>query len=99
MMTKAPLTNEVIQLAAHLKDDLEIDADNYHPKGVGENDLLIIATAKLAGVTLVSEEGRQLRLPDKKAKYKIPTVCKLPGADVECITFIELIRLSGAIFH
>lgn len=94
-----PLTNAILQQAINIKALLEIAEDDYHSKGVGENDLLIIATAKLAGLTLVSEEGRQFRPPKIKAKYKIPAVCGLPDVAVECINFIEVIKSSAAVFH
>ena len=93
-----PLTNEILQQAAMIKNLLGIDQDNYHPKGVGENDLLIIATAKAANLPLVSDEGRQFQLPDLMRKYKIPAVCDLPQVDVNCIQFIKLIKTTGAIF-
>lgn len=93
-----PLTPQILQMAMAIRHQLGIVEDNYHPKGVGENDLLIIATAMDAGVPLVSDEGRQFKLPDKMGKYKIPAVCDLPGVNVKCINFIEFIRASGAIF-
>jgi len=94
-----PLTNEALQLAAGIKRRLGIAEDDYHPKGVGENDLLIIAAAKIAGATLVSDEARQFRRPDTMSKCRIPAVCDLPEVSVVCIPFIELIRGSGAIFR
>jgi predicted nucleic acid-binding protein len=97
-ITVLPLTNAILQQAARVKILLEIAEDNYHSKGVGENDLFIIATAKFAGLTLVSEEGRQFRLPEVKAKYKIPAVCSLQDVAVECINFIEFIKSSEAVF-
>lgn len=96
--TVLPLTNDVLQQAVAIKHILGIVEDDYHPKGVGENDIFIIATAKVAGTTLVSDERRQFRLPDVMAKCKIPAVCDLDGVKVECIQFIELIKASGAVF-
>lgn len=93
-----PLTNAVLQQAVEIKHLLGIVEDDYHPKGVGENDIFIIATAKLAGTTLVSDEGRQFIPPGVMTKYKIPAVCDLDDVDVECIPFIKLIKGSGAIF-
>lgn len=93
-----PLSNESLQQAMAIKHLLGIDEDNYHPKGVGENDLLIIAIAKISGLQLVSDEGRQFGLPKVMSKCKIPAVCALPDVDVPCIQFIELIKQSGAIF-
>lgn len=97
-ITVLPLTNDVLQQAVVIKQVLGIVEDDYHPKGVGENDIFIIATAKVAGTTLISDERRQFRLPDVMAKYKIPAVCGLDEVKVECIQFIELIKASGASF-
>ena len=94
-----PLTNAVLRQASRLKELLEIVEDSYHVRGVGENDLLIVAGAKVADLTLVSEEARQFSLPENKARYKIPAVCDLPAVDVECISFIELIKSSGMVFR
>lgn len=93
-----PLTNEVLQQAVAIKHLLGIVEDDYHPKGVGENDIFIIASAKVAGTTLISDEARQFRLPDLMAKYKIPAVCDLDEVGVDCIPFIDVIKGSGAIF-
>ncbi len=97
-ITVLPLTNAVLQQAVAIKHLLGIAEDDYHPKGVGENDIFIIATAKVTGSTLVSDEGRQFRVPDVMSKCKIPTVCDLDEVKVECIPFIDLIKNSGAIF-
>jgi len=93
-----PLSNSVLRTAIIIKAVLGIEEDDYHAKGVGENDLLIIATTKVIGATLVTEEGRQFRLPDVMAKYKIPAVCGLPEVDVPCIQFIDLIKISDVVF-
>ena len=89
----------MLQEANSIKRLLGIEEDNYHSKGVGENDLFIIVAAKIEGAQLVSDEGRQFKLPDNMAKYKIPAVCDLAEVDVPCIQFIDLIKNSGAIFN
>ena len=61
-----------------------------HPKGVGTNDLVLIAYAKTHGKTVVTLEAVQEKLPQKKWKYKIPAVCK--QEQVPCINFIEMLR-------
>jgi len=58
-----PLTSDVLAESVRIKHLLGIEEDQYHPKGVGENDILIIATARLQGSTLVSDEGRQFKSP------------------------------------
>lgn len=60
-----PLSNEILQKATSIKNLLGITEDDYHPKGVDENDLFIIATAKVLGFQLISDEGRQFR--DRKS--------------------------------
>jgi predicted nucleic acid-binding protein len=94
-----PLTNEVLHKAVEIKHMLGVVEDNYHVDGVGENDLLIIAIAKIVGTILVSDEKRQFTLPQNMARYKIPAVCDLPTVKVNCVSFIDLIRNSGAIFR
>ena len=81
-----------------MKSLLQIPNDDYHSKGVGENDLFIIATAYVHSAVLVSEESRQQILPDVLSKCKIPAVCNFPNVKVPCIRFIELLRQSGQSF-
>ncbi len=92
------LTNEILQEAQAIKTLLGIADDNYHPKGVGENDLLIIASAKVSGGMLVSEESSQPILPPTTSRYKIPAVCNLAAVNVDSVQFIDLIRGSGEVF-
>jgi predicted nucleic acid-binding protein len=93
------ISNAILQDAKRIKDLLGIMSDNYHAKGVGENDLLIIATARLHGVELVSDEERQPTLPRVSSKRKIPAVCAMQPVSVSCINFIEYIKASGEVFR
>jgi predicted nucleic acid-binding protein len=89
----------VLREALRIKHLLGIAEDAYHPKGVGEVDILIIATASLAGATLVSDEAKQFNLPNERARYKIPAVCNLPEVATRCISFVELIKRSETVFE
>lgn len=91
--------NAIVQDAMRIKGLLGIVDDNYHPKGVGENDILIIASARAHGAELVSDEKRQMHPLDIPAKQKIPAVCAMPDVSVACITFIEFIKRSDVIFR
>ncbi|MHB8368329.1 MAG: PIN domain-containing protein [Leptospirales bacterium] len=78
----------IIQDVMRIKGLLGIVGDSYHPKGVGKNDILIIAAARAHGAELVSDEGKQNQLPDKMAKRKIPAVCDMDEVSVPCISFV-----------
>ena len=91
-------TNEVFQEAMRIKQMLEIQGDKYHAKGVDEIDILIVATASCHKLELVSDEARQVGLPQIKAKMKIPAVCNLGGINVPCLSFLELIKRSSVVF-
>jgi len=92
------ITNVIIQDALRIKGLLGIAGGGYHPNGVGENDLFIIATARAHRVELVSNEARQNNPPQKPAKSKIPLVCAMQEVDVSCIDFIDYIKRSGEVF-
>jgi len=98
-ITKLEITNEIAQKAMSIKKLLGIDGDNYHSKGVDENDILIIATARVHKAELVSDEKRQTVLPEEPSKKKIPAVCAIKKVDVLCINFIEFIKRSDEIFR
>lgn len=83
---------QTLNKAIEIKNLLGIEDDNYHSKGVNENDIFIIATAKIHNLSLVTEENRQLTLPDKMVKYKIPAVSK--KINVSCHQIINLIPKS-----
>jgi Domain of unknown function (DUF4411) len=91
-------TQAVLQQAGDFATSLGIKNDKFHPDGVGANDLIIIASARLYGDTLLSEEGRQQNRPQNLAKYKIPAVCEMPSVKVHQQTFIEYIKASSAVF-
>lgn len=93
------ISNAILQEAKRIKGLLGIVDDNYHAKGVGENDILIIATARLHGAELVSDEERQTNQPQVSSKRKIPAVCAIPTVSVSCINFIEYIKASGEVFR
>jgi len=94
---KIAITNAILTEATKIKSALEIVGDKFHPKGVDENDLLIIATAKSLNVSLVSNESAQ-KLPDVAAKRKIPAVCAMTDVSVSCKNFIDYLKASGATF-
>jgi hypothetical protein len=98
-ITQLEITNEVMQDAMRIKKLLGINGDNYHAKGVGENDLLIIATARLHKAELISDEKYQVTLPNEPSKKKIPAVCAMNEVVVLCISFLEFIKRSNEIFR
>ena len=97
-MARLEISNNILQIASAIKKLLDIKDDSYYAGGVNENDILIIATAKAHKLTLISEERRQPKLPDKTQNYKIPAVCNLADVQVKCIPFIDLIKKSKAKF-
>lgn len=94
-VTVVPVTNQIVQLASAAKSLLGVVNDEYGPKGVDENDLLIIATAKAMGATLISDEGRQAIQPSNIKNCRIPTVCDMPQVAVDCERFLEYFKASG----
>lgn len=96
VVTCLPVTNEILLDAMRMKKLLGI-VDEKYGSGVGENDLLIIATARASRAILVSEE-RQPGPPKFPYNSKIPTVCAMQQVQVECITFLEFIKRSGVVF-
>lgn len=92
------VSNTILADALRIKGLLLIVGDNYHAKGVGENDIFIIATARTHKGELVSDEARQPGLPAILAKRKIPAVCSMREVNVPCINFLEYIRRSDEIF-
>ena len=85
------LSPSALLIALGIKTSLGIEEENY-TRGVGENDLFIIAIAKETNTTLISEESKQNKLPQLKSNYKIPAVCALPDVAVQCVSFVELLK-------
>jgi len=94
---KLEITDAIAADTMRIKGLLGISGDNYKT-GVGENDLLIIATARAFSAVLVSEEKRQPAVPTVAANRKIPSVCSMPEVNVRCINFIEYLKRSKAVF-
>lgn len=92
------INNAIVQEAKRIKGLLGIANDKY-TTGVGENDILIIAAARLHKAELVSDEAKQPNLPKVPSNRKIPAVCVMPTVAVPCINFIEYIKASGAVFR
>lgn len=98
-LTQLEISNAIVRDAMRIKGLLGIVDDNYHPRGVGENDILIIATAGAHKAELVSDEERQPTLPQEPKKRKIPAVCDLKEVAIPCINFIKYIKRSDEIFR
>jgi predicted nucleic acid-binding protein len=96
-LKRLEINNAILENAMRIKGLLDIAGDAYHPKGVGENDILIIATALVNRGELVANEGRQ-QLPDIAKKRKIPAVCAMAEVAVPCINFIEYIKRTDQVF-
>lgn len=91
------ISNAILQDALRIKNLLGIVGDQYRA-GVGENDLLIIATARQHNAELVSDERKQTALPKELPNYKIPAVCGMTEVPVPCISFIEYIKRADVVF-
>jgi hypothetical protein len=96
-ITNVSVSVSILHEANRMKGLIGVSGDDFHADGVDENDLLIIATAKVKGVGLVSDE-KQPTPPQNKKKYKIPSVFRLDSVTVECIPFLEYLKRSGAVF-
>jgi predicted nucleic acid-binding protein len=92
------INNDILQDAIRIKNLLGIVGDMYGG-GVGENDLLIIATARAHRAELVTDEKWQPTPPKKLENCKIPAVCDMAAVAVRWLKFIDYIKLSGAVFR
>ena len=85
---KSILVDSIEDRALELEREYQIRRNSK--KGVNENDLKLIAYAKLFDKTVVTEEREQPEKPPDKYNYKIPLVCAEQG--VECINFVKMLR-------
>lgn len=92
-------TPEILDRANRIKIELGIFDDQFHPEGVDENDLIIIAGAAVEGIPLVSNEALQNNKPRNPVKYKIPAVCEMTTVSVDCQDFLEFIKHTGHVFR
>lgn len=92
------ISNAILQESLRIKNLLGIIGDKYGG-GVGENDILIIATAAVHGKELVTDESWQANLPKKLENYKIPAVCAMSDVKVRWISFLNFIKRSQAVFR
>ena len=88
--SETPIDDTVNQLSLELEKKYQI---KNPPKGVGKNDILLIAYAKIMEKTVVTFEKIQNQRPHEKHNYKIPLVCK--DEKVICIDFINMIDALG----
>ena len=96
-LQKIAVTQAVVLEAFRIKGLLEIEEDKYGT-GVDENDLYIIATAKLHACELVTDEAFQPSLNKLKRNWKIPAVCNMKSVETHWIGFVDYIKRSGAVF-
>jgi len=93
-----PVTAEILTHALAIKAKLGIVHERDYKGGVGENDIIIVATCIEHALELVTNEATQTQFPQNPANCKIPAVCALPGVSVDCLNFRELIIRSGQVF-
>jgi predicted nucleic acid-binding protein len=84
-------TKQELMIALEIKQLLEIEEYNYG-KGVGYNDLCIIANAKAINTILINNEAVQNTKPVEKKSYKIPAVCGMPEVGVTSLNLVELLN-------
>lgn len=95
---RLPVSEAVLMAAMAIKDAIGVVNDQYHPKGVDENDLFIIAAAKVHGAELITNERRQFGAQAEARKYKIPAVCGMAAVGVTTMNFLEYIQKSQQVF-
>jgi len=96
-VTVHPITQALLLDALSFKHLLGIQGE-FYGNGVGENDLLIVATARAVKADLLTDEARQPSVPLDRRKYKIPAVCALPEVLVKTLSFVEYIKRSQIVF-
>lgn len=95
---RLPISEAVVMTAMAIKEAIGVVNDQYHTKGVDENDLFIIAAAKVHGAELITNERRQFGAQIDTRKYKIPAVCEMAAVGVTAVNFLEYIQKSQRVF-
>lgn len=95
---RLPMGEEVVLTALAIKHEIGVVNDRYHPKGVDENDLFIIAAAKIHEAELITNEARQFGAQAELRKYKIPAVCDMGTVGVVSMSFLEYLQKSKQVF-
>lgn len=93
-----PVSSNILREAVRISHLHGVKDGKYHVKGFDENDAIIMATAKVLNVSLLSNEEKQPNIPPNLARYKIPLVCSHPSISIQCLSFLDYIRSSGATF-
>lgn len=94
---KVDVSSSIARHAQNIKVILGIANDEYS-SGVDENDIIVIATAKALGKSLVSNEAKQPSLPANMKKYKIPAVCLIKPVGINCVNIADYIKQSKQVF-
>ncbi len=71
------VSNDIANEASRIKRLIGVVNDNYHPKGVDENDIIIISTAKILGVGLVPTRVDRRISPWNRASARSPAYAAL----------------------
>lgn len=93
-----PVSNDILREAMRISHLHGVSNGNYHTKGFDENDAIIMATAKILNGSLLSNEERQPNIPNDVTKSKIPLACSHSSVSIQCLSFLDYIRSSGATF-
>lgn len=84
------VADDVKAMSLNLEKEYET---NNNPKGANQNDITMIAYAKLEDKTVVTFESEQPQKTGKKCNYKIPLICDEQG--VECMSFVKMLGRLG----
>jgi len=85
-----PITDDVKAMSLNLEKEYET---NNNPRGANQNDITLIAYAKLEEKVIVTLEAEQPQKTGKKCNYKIPLICDDQG--VACMSFVRMLGRLG----
>lgn len=96
---KIYVNEQIIQTSKDIANLFALKDHKFNGSGVDENDIFIIATAKILGSGLISNEAKQAPPPKEIRNSKIPLVCSHPLVAVDCNSFLDYLKASGAVFR